>query len=111
MTGVTPMKYARFLAVILAGTAIGQGLQTDDRIRLLEEKARADRANSELQVALAEALLQKLRETGDAGYLTRASKVVEPVIAADHKNVLALRVQNAIEMNLHHFPQVAASAE
>jgi tetratricopeptide (TPR) repeat protein len=122
------MKNVSFLAVILAAMAVvsaaslknaqnrellsrAQGLRTDDRIRLLEEKAGADRESAEVQVALVEALLQKLRETGDAGYLTRASKVVEPVIAADSKNAPALRVRNAIEMNLHHFPQVAAYAE
>jgi tetratricopeptide (TPR) repeat protein len=106
------MKYSPFLAVILAGTGIVPAASlTDDRIRLLEEKTHADRANTQLQVVLAEALLQKLRETGDVGYLTRASKVIEPIITAGNKNAPALRIRNAIEMNLHHFPQVADYAQ
>jgi tetratricopeptide (TPR) repeat protein len=114
------MKNARFLAVILAGAGLvpaaslkstNQDLRTDDRIRLLEEKTHADRANTQLQVALAEALLQKLRETGDVGYLTRASKVIEPIVTANNKNAPALRIRNAIEMNLHHFPKVADYAQ
>jgi tetratricopeptide (TPR) repeat protein len=122
------MKILFLFALVLTGTANvraanlngiqnheliakAQTLRTDERIRLLEERASADRGNAEIQVALAEALLQKLRETGDAGYLTRASKAIEPVVAANPKNAPALRVRNAIEMNLHHFPQVASYAE
>src|SRR5438445_5275768 len=122
------MKNTRLLGLMLAATAIvpaaslkniqnrevltrAQSLRTDDRVRLLEQKSGEDRNNTELKVALAEALLQKLRETGDVAYLTRASKVIEPVLATDGKNVPALRVRNAIEMNLHHFPRVAAYAQ
>jgi tetratricopeptide (TPR) repeat protein len=86
-------------------------LRTDDRIALLEKNVKAAPENRELPIALAEALVQKLRETGDGTYLKRAATLVETVLAAQPKNVPALRLRNAIEINLHRFPKVADYAE
>ncbi len=86
-------------------------LRTDDRIALLEKNVKTAPENRELRVALAEALVQKLRETGDGTYLKKAATLVDAVLAAQPKDVQALRLRNAIEMNLHRFPQVADYAE
>jgi tetratricopeptide (TPR) repeat protein len=110
LAGVTVLHAADFTAIGIRDLLIkAQRLPTDERIHLLEKNA--GRGGTVAQVALADALMQKLRETGDVGYLNRASKVIEPVLKIEPENIAAQRVRNAIEMNLHHFPQVAAYAE
>src|SRR5581483_3342615 len=58
------------------------------------------------RLALAASYLQKLRETGDGGYLDRASKIVDAVLAKDARNYEALRLRNAIALQLHEFAAV-----
>jgi tetratricopeptide (TPR) repeat protein len=84
-----------------------EALKTDDRIALLEKTIKADPEDPGLKIALAKAFVQKLRETGDSGYLSRASKLVENVLSVQPRFDPALRLRNEIEMNLHRFPKVA----
>jgi tetratricopeptide (TPR) repeat protein len=60
----------------------------------------------ETQTALAAGYMQKLRETGDGGYLDRAAKILDAVLANDGRNYEALRLRNAIALQLHEFPRV-----
>ena len=87
-----------------------EALKTDDRIALLEKTIKGD-PDPGLKIALAKAFLQKLRETGDSGYLKRASTLVENVLSAQPRFDPALRLRNEIEMNLHRFPKVVDYAE
>ncbi len=48
-----------------------------------------------------------MRETMDAGYLDRAAKLVENVLAADAGDYEALRLRSEIELERHHFAKVA----
>ena len=113
------MKTTNFLTVMLVGvtvlhaadfTAIGnrdllikaQHLPTDDRIHLLEKNA--GRGATAAQVALADALMQKLRETGDVGYLNRATKVIEPVLKTEPESIPA---QRRLKRAWRRRPQIA----
>jgi tetratricopeptide (TPR) repeat protein len=58
------------------------------------------------QTALAASFIQKLRETGDGGYLDRAAKILDAVLAKDGGNYEALRLRNAIALQLHEFGAV-----
>jgi tetratricopeptide (TPR) repeat protein len=64
-------------------------------------------APGEKENALAAGYLQKLRETGDGGYLTRAGALVEQVLARDGRNYEALVLRNQIALNRHEFRRVA----
>ena len=57
--------------------------------------------------AQAAAYIQKLRETGDGGYLERAGKILDGVLAEESNNYEALRLRNEIALNLHQFAAVA----
>lgn len=91
--------------------AEASGLPTDARIALLQHELKADSKDRQLQLELAAAFIQKQRETGDAGYLNRASTIVAGVLEDKTPLPKALRLRNEIEMNLHHFAKVAGYAD
>ena len=84
-------------------------LTTDEQIRLYQSWVAKDLANISGRTLLAGAYVQKTRETTDLGYLERASKILDGVLAErqDHE---ALRLRNIVELTLHHFPQAAEAA-
>ena len=86
-------------------------LPTDARIALLEGLIKAEPKDRQVQLELAGGFIQKLRETGDAGYLSRASSIVNAVLEDRPPLPKALRLRNEVEMNLHHFAKVADYAE
>lgn len=84
-------------------------LTTDDRIALYERWVSADPGNISNQTLLAGAYIQKTRETTDYGYLDRASKIINKILA-QKREYEALRLRNLIELNLHHFSKVVEYA-
>jgi tetratricopeptide (TPR) repeat protein len=87
----------------------GKPMTTDDRIVVYEQWVASDPANVSNKTLLAAAYIQKTRETTDFGYLDRASKIVDKILA-EKKDYEALRLRNLIELNLHHFSTVAEYA-
>ncbi len=83
--------------------AAAERLKTDERILYLEKISAGD---ATLRPALAAALMQKLRETGDIAYLSKASAVLDKAPVS----LQAERLRLQIEMQLHHFPLVAEKA-
>lgn len=92
-------------------TAELKGMKTDERISFLERKLQAQPQDLQLEGLLAAALLQKLRETIDPVYLQHAASVVDRMLSSDPKNYTALRLENAIDMQRHNFPRVAARSQ
>ena len=84
---------------------------TDQRIAALQTQAEAKSGDLQLKTRLAAAFLQKLRETGDAGYLRRAAALTDSVLESDPGFTAAKRLKAQVAMNLHEFPQVAEFAE
>lgn len=82
-------------------------LKTDDRIAMFGTMIQTKPENLHYQNLLAGAYIQKMRETTDFGYLDRASQIVGNVISADSSNYEALRLRSEIELERHHFKQVA----
>jgi hypothetical protein len=74
------------------------------RVRKLLAESPAD---PRIQAGLAEAFIQKLRETTDFAYLNRASALVEKMLAADPKSYDGLRLSAEIETHRHNFPKAA----
>ena len=68
--------------------------------------AKPNARSPETPTALAAGYIQKLRETGDGGYLDRAAKIVDALLAKDSGNYEALRLRNAIALQLHEFGSV-----
>ncbi len=100
--------------LVTAGFAFGQTggiplavLKTDEQISALQALVQAKPENLALQSQLAGAFIQKTRETTDFGYLDRASKIVDNVIAADSQDYQALRLRSEIELERHEFARVA----
>ncbi len=82
-------------------------LKTDDRIAMFGTMIQTKPENLHYQNLLAGAYIQKMRETTDSGYLDRALQIVGNVISADSANYEALRLRSEIELERHHFKQVA----
>jgi len=86
-------------------------LTADERIATYEKLLKDSPADPKIQAGLAEAFLQKLRETTDFAYLNRASALVDRMLAADPKSYDAIRLRIAIETHRHNFPKAAQLAE
>lgn len=84
---------------------------TNERIKTYEALLAASPGDLELELGLIPAYLQKLRETADATYLDRASKLVGQILGKDDRNFAAMRFQNEIDLERHDFKEVAARAE
>ena len=82
-------------------------LKTDDQIAAYQVLIQSAPENLHYQNRLAAAYIQKVRETTDFGYLDRASKIVDNVVAADRHDYEALRLRSEIELERHNFARVA----
>jgi len=101
--------------VVLAGAswlaaqpAQRAGGPTDQRIAALDARLKQSPADSAIRNELAGAYLQKMRETADAGYLSRADQIVASILAAEPANYDARRRRIEIELQRHHFRQAVA---
>ncbi len=90
---------------------VTQGGNTDERIKTFERLLASSPDDLHLQTGLISAYLQKLRESADATYLDRASKLVDRILEKDEGNLTALRFQNEIDLQRHDFKAVAERAE
>ena len=82
-------------------------MTTDDQIAVYQKWLTADPASRSNQTLLAAAYIQKTRETADFSYLNRAQSLIERLLAGEPDHYEALRLRNLIELNLHHFANVA----
>jgi tetratricopeptide (TPR) repeat protein len=87
------------------------GMKTDERIAALSKQSAARPSDLHTQNLLAKAYIQKMRETVDFGYLDRASRIVDDVIARDASNFEAVRLRSEIGMERHEFQRVAEYSE
>jgi tetratricopeptide (TPR) repeat protein len=76
---------------------------TDADIPKLQRALRLDPARSDLRVELASAYLQKVRETGDAGYYVRAQGVLAPVLRDHPTDADALTTAGVLALARHDF--------
>jgi tetratricopeptide (TPR) repeat protein len=86
-------------------------LTANERIAAYEKLMQKSPADPKIQAGLAEAYIQKLRETTDFAYLNRASAVVDRMLAADPKSYDAIRLRIEIETHRHNFPKAAELAQ
>ena len=91
--------------------AAASELSTDQQIVQFQKQAAGQPSNLHFQNLLASAYIQKVRESTDFTYLDRASKIVDSVLSADSGNYEAMRLRSEIEMEQHHFAQVAEYSE
>jgi tetratricopeptide (TPR) repeat protein len=80
---------------------------TDERIASFEKLSRAKPDDLHYQNLLAGAYIQKMRETTDFDYVDRASRIVTQVLAVEPENYEARRLRSEIELERHHFAEVA----
>jgi tetratricopeptide (TPR) repeat protein len=97
-------------ALALDGQTATRAQTTDEHIATIERALKHDPKNLRLQNELAGAFLQKMRETADGGYLDRASRITAAILKSDSSNYDAQRRLLEVEMQRHHFRQVADSA-
>jgi tetratricopeptide (TPR) repeat protein len=86
-------------------------LSANERIATYEKLLQQSPNDPKIQAGLAEAFIQKLRETTDFAYLNRASALVDKMLAADPKSYDAIRLRIEIETHRHNFPKAAELAE
>ncbi|MBL8231988.1 MAG: tetratricopeptide repeat protein [Bryobacterales bacterium] len=84
-------------------------LNTAQRIALWEGRLKEEPANPQHAIRLAEAYIQKMRETTDYGYLDRAEKLLARVLGKDAENYEALIVRNQVNLFRHDFHAVVAT--
>jgi len=85
-------------------------LTANERIAAYEKLLAQSPADPKIQSGLAEAFIQKLRETTDFAYLNRATALVDKMQAADPKSYDAIRLRIEIETHRHNFPKAAELA-
>jgi pentatricopeptide repeat protein len=84
---------------------------TDTRIAKLQATVRAAPLRADGYTLLAGAYLQKVRETGDAGFYTRAQGAVDRALQLRPGNASALTERSALELSRHDFRGGLADAE
>jgi len=85
-------------------------LTASERIAAYQKLLAESPADPKIQAGLAEAYIQKLRETTDFAYLNRASALVDKMLAADPKSYDGRRIAAEIETHRHNFPKAAQLA-
>lgn len=108
------MKYSLLFTLVCWFAAaqipkLNDPFTTDQRISLYEKWIASAPDNTSNQTLLAAAYIQKTRETTDFGYLDRARKIVDKILA-NKKDYEAMRLRNLIELNWHHFSKVVEYA-
>jgi tetratricopeptide (TPR) repeat protein len=98
-----------FLMLAMGACAQVPTFNTDQQIKLYQDWVAKDPSNISNRTLLAGAFIQKTRETTDFGYLDRASKILDSVLA-DKQDYEALRLRNIVELTLHHFSKAAEYA-
>src|SRR3954451_12273240 len=76
---------------------------TDQRITALQQIVRAEPRSVEGYTFLAAAYAQKVRETGDAGFYTRAAGVLRQALVLAPRAPGALTQRGAFELSRHDF--------
>jgi tetratricopeptide (TPR) repeat protein len=107
------MKRYVLLCTFLACWAVAAPavhLTADERIALYEKQLKASPNDVKIEGELASAFIQKLRETTDFQYLSRASALVDRMLAADPRNYDGIRLSVEIETHRHRFPKAAELA-
>lgn len=95
---------------LLVAALASRFLNTDDRIARYERLVASDPGDIHSAMQLASVYLQKTRETGDGGYVERASKLVDKALAAAPRDYEALRTRNLVDMIRHDFAKVTVTA-
>ncbi len=85
-------------------------MTTDQRIDFYRSLVTAKPESSRYKVLLAATFLQKMRETTDFGYVSRASKVLDEVLTSDPSNYDALCLQAQIQLEYHFFAKATETA-
>ncbi len=85
-------------------------LKTDQQIAFYQNLVRARPDAQGFKVRLASALLQKMRETTDFGYVDRSSRIIDDVLKVDPTNYDALRLRTGIQLEYHYFSKAAESS-
>jgi tetratricopeptide (TPR) repeat protein len=86
------------------------GLKTDERISMYSLLTTAKPRDLHYQNLLAEAYVQKTRETTDYSYLDRAIAILDKVLTADSSNYEAQRLLTETLLERHLFAQAADSS-
>ena len=76
------------------------------RITRLEAEIRQNPKDLQAPALLAEAYMQRMRETTDYSYAARAQKLIDGVLKADPNFYEAIRVQIEIHLFRHEFDRV-----
>lgn len=84
---------------------------TDERIAAAEARLRIDPKAPAVRNEIVAAYLQKLRESGEATYLDRASRILDELLRSEPSNYDARRHRLQIEMQRHHFRQAVTLAK
>jgi pentatricopeptide repeat protein len=79
------------------------GASTDERIRNFQSTVRADPRQADGYVLLAGAYQQKVRETGDASYYSKADALLRRALALRPGDAAALTERAALEASRHDF--------
>jgi tetratricopeptide (TPR) repeat protein len=82
-------------------------MKTDDRIAAYQKLASRNPDDLHYQNKLAEAYIQKMRETTDFAYVERAERLVSHTLSREAGNYEALRLRSEIGLERHHFAEVA----
>lgn len=85
------------------GGGLRSGQSTEQRIEALQSLARASPRDADVRASLGAAYLQRVRETGDAGFYSRAQDVLASALALDPQNLDATVANATLALARHDF--------
>ena len=85
------------------GALVAPGASTDAQIAALERDLEGNQSDSQLYAALGNAFLQKVRETGDATFYTRAATAFRQGLRRDPHDAGTLTGMGALALARHDF--------
>ncbi|MDX1984925.1 MAG: tetratricopeptide repeat protein [Bryobacteraceae bacterium] len=87
-----------------------QRLSAEKRIAAFTARMRTETSNPSLMAGLAQAYVDRSRETADSSLVDRAGKLLDAALKLAPGHYESLQVQNAVDLMHHRFPTVAARA-
>ena len=81
---------------------------TDSRVSTLQERLKQNPDDQPAYVQLGAAYLQKVRETGDPTYYTRAEGVLQRALELKPQDLLAIVQMGALDLSRHQFHEALA---
>lgn len=105
LTGLVLIAVATVLHFMVRQNGVSATTPTEQAIERLQQRVEAMPGNSDIYVQLANAYLQRARETEDSAFYARAEETLQKALELEPDNFLALTSMGVLALGNHEFVQ------